>query len=61
MAAAWGGRIVVRVGRPLVVAGTLVMAAGIAATLVVVRILTDPSTVCSPPSPCSSPGSGAAW
>lgn len=44
VAAAWGGRIVVRVGRPLVVAGTLVMAAGIAATLVVVRLRTDPST-----------------
>lgn len=44
IAAAWGGRIVTRVGRPLVVAGTVVMAAGIAATLLVVRFRTDPST-----------------
>ncbi|MEJ2887109.1 MFS transporter [Actinomycetospora aeridis] len=44
VAAAWGGRIVGRVGRPLVVAGTVVMAAGITATLLVVRFRTDPST-----------------
>jgi MFS family permease len=44
LAAAWGGRIVGRVGRPLVVAGTVVMAAGITATLLIVRARTDPST-----------------
>ncbi|MDD7964945.1 MFS transporter [Actinomycetospora lemnae] len=44
VAAAWGGRVVARVGRPLVLAGTLVMALGILATLLVVRVRTDPST-----------------
>jgi EmrB/QacA subfamily drug resistance transporter len=44
LAAAWGGRIVGRVGRPLVVAGTVVMAAGITATLLIVNARTDPST-----------------
>ncbi|MEJ2859949.1 MFS transporter [Actinomycetospora flava] len=44
IAAAWGGRVVTRVGRPLVVAGTVVMAVGIATTLLVVAFRTDPST-----------------
>ena len=44
LAAAWGGRIVGRIGRPLVVVGTVVMAAGITATLLIVHTRTDPST-----------------
>ncbi|MEJ2864362.1 MFS transporter [Actinomycetospora flava] len=42
IAAAIGGRVVGRFGRPLVVAGTVVMAVGIVATLVIVRAETGP-------------------
>lgn len=43
-AAAVGGRIVGRVGRPLVVAGTVVMAVGLVAADVIVRSTDDPLT-----------------
>jgi EmrB/QacA subfamily drug resistance transporter len=44
VAAAWGGRVVGRFGRPLVVVGTVVMALGIGATLLIVALRSDPST-----------------
>ncbi|MBW0102735.1 MFS transporter [Pseudonocardia sp. KRD291] len=44
VAAAFGGRVVGRFGRPLVVAGSAVMAAGLGAVVAVVSVRSDPTT-----------------
>lgn len=60
IAAAVGGRVVGRFGRPLVVAGTVVMAVGIVATLLIVRAETGATVglLTAPPLFLSGIGSG---